>query len=219
MTRRTLSRCLKTRSRKCKRGLEGQPGTTRQHEASIESPTVIVLIDELAALTAYEIAREMLRRANTAIATLASQGRAVGFVLFACLQDPRTETLPMRGLFTQTVGLRLRDRAETAMVLGEVAVASGGLCHEIPASTPGVAYVLPESGNPRRVRAAFVPDEQIRAAAESFAAPNPRPIHVAESTKRENRRPVGRPQRPQSRHPSGGIMINARTVIAVTLRG
>lgn len=154
-------------------------GRTRQHTASIDSPTVIVLIDELAALTAYETDRDMLRRANAAIATLASQGRAVGFVLFACLQDPRKETLPARGLFTQTVGLRLRDRIETAMVLGEGAVATGALCHEISPTTPGMAYVLPETGAaPERVRAAFAPDEQIREAALAYFAPHPRPVTV-----------------------------------------
>lgn len=152
-------------------------GVTRQHKPSIESPTVIVLIDELAALTAYETDREMLRRANAAIATLASQGRAVGFIVFACLQDPRKETLPARGLFTQTVGLRLRDRIETAMVLGDGAVAAGALCHEISASTPGVAFVLAESGAPpQRVRAAYASDEQIRDAALTYFAPNPRPV-------------------------------------------
>jgi S-DNA-T family DNA segregation ATPase FtsK/SpoIIIE len=152
-------------------------GITRQHTPTVDSPTVIVLIDELAALTAYETDREMLRRANAAIATLASQGRAVGFIVFACLQDPRKETLPARGLFTQTVGLRLRDRIETAMVLGDGAVAAGALCHEISASTPGVAYLLAENGTPpQRVRAAYAPDEQIRDAALTYFAPNPRPV-------------------------------------------
>lgn len=155
-------------------------GVTRQHVASVDSPTVIVLIDELAALTSYETDRDMLRRANAAIATLASQGRAVGFIVFACLQDPRKETLPARGLFTQTVGLRLRDRTETAMVLGDGAVAAGAMCHEISPSTPGVAYVLPETGPPVRVRAAFAEDAQIREAAETFAAPRPRPVQVVE---------------------------------------
>lgn len=154
-------------------------GHTRQHIASVESPTVIVLIDELAALTAYETDRELLRRANSALATLASQGRAVGFVVFACLQDPRKETLPARGLFTQTVGLRLRDRMETTMVLGEGAVQAGAQCHDIPSTTPGVAYVVPDDGSlPQRVRAAHVPDEQIREAALTYFAPNQRPIVV-----------------------------------------
>lgn len=152
-------------------------GITRRHTATADSPTVIVLIDELAALTAYETDREMLRRANAAIATLASQGRAVGFIVFACLQDPRKETLPARGLFTQTVGLRLRDRIETAMVLGDGAVVAGALCHEISPSMPGVAFVLAENGTPpQRVRAAYASDEQIREAAFTYFAPNPRPV-------------------------------------------
>jgi len=117
-------------------------GKTRQHTPTASSPTVVVLIDELAALTAYETDRDLLRRANAAIAVLASQGRAVGFVVFACLQDPRKETLPTRGLFTQVIGLRLRDRSETAMVLGEGAVAAGALCHETSPTTPGLAYLL-----------------------------------------------------------------------------
>lgn len=169
-------------------------GITRQHVASVESPTVIVLVDELAALTSYETDREMLRRANAAIATLASQGRAVGFILIACLQDPRKETLPARGLFTQTIGLRLRDRVETAMVLGDGAVLDGAACHEISSTTPGVAYVLPEAGLPQRVRAAYYSDEQIREAEAAYFAPRQRPVVVAESP---GRRPTGRGRTPR----------------------
>lgn len=54
------------------------------------------------------------------------------------------------------------------------------MCHEISPSTPGVAYVLPETGPPVRVRAAFAEDAQIREAAETFAAPRPRPVQVVE---------------------------------------
>lgn len=156
-------------------------GKTRQHIATIESPTIVILIDELAALTAYETDRDLLRRANSAIAVLASQGRAVGFIVFACLQDPRKETLPARGLFTQTVGLRLRDRMETAMVLGDGAVAAGALCHEISPDTPGVAYVLSEDrGTPERVRAGLITDDMIRDAASRYPAPRQIAIVVPE---------------------------------------
>lgn len=165
-------------------------GKTRQHVASAESPTIVVLIDELAALTAYETDRDLLRRANAALATLASQGRAVGFVVFACLQDPRKETLPVRGLFTQTVGLRLRDRTETAMVLGDGAVAAGALCHEISTETPGVAYVLPEDGRPpERVRAGLITDDMIRDIASRFAAPRQIPVVIPEPPVQEARAP------------------------------
>lgn len=172
-------------------------GRTRQHVAAAGSPTVVILIDELAALTAYETDRDLMRRANAAIATLASQGRAVGFIVFACLQDPRKETLPARGLFTQTVGLRLRDGMETAMVLGDGAVAAGALCHRISPDTPGVAYVLPEDGTaPTRVRAGLITDDMIRDAANRFAAPRQVPIVVPE-TPAAPARPARAPRQPR----------------------
>ncbi|MEV7693782.1 FtsK/SpoIIIE domain-containing protein [Microbacterium sp. NPDC089189] len=182
-------------------------GKTRQHTPSTESPTVVVLIDELAALTAYETDRDLLRRANAALATLASQGRAVGFIVFACLQDPRKETLPARGLFTQTVGLRLRDRMETAMVLGDGAVAAGARCHEISPATPGVAYVLPEDGSPpERVRAGVITDDMIRHVASRFAAPRRIPVVIPEAPAPEERQPrpprAPRTQRRSSRKES-----------------
>lgn len=171
-------------------------GMTRQHEASTEAPLVIVLIDELAALTAYEPDRDLQRRANASIATLASQGRAVGFVVIACLQDPRKETLPARGLFTQTVGLRLRDRTETSMVLGDGSVAAGALCHEIPIGAPGTAYVLSdELATPQRVRAGYADDALITHTARAFAAPRFKPVVVPETqSAREPARPRRRPR-------------------------
>ena len=147
-------------------------GNVREHTVSIESPHVLVVIDELAALTAYQTDRDLQRRANAALALLCSQGRAPGFTVFACLQDPRKETLPVRGLFTQTIGLRLRDALETSMVLGEGMREKGALCHQIPATLPGVAFVAPEDGgDPIRVRAAYASDDVIRYAAATYEAP------------------------------------------------
>src|SRR5690625_3030519 len=161
--------------------LERMAGHSRQHTASADEPLVVVLIDEVAALTSYIEDRDLKSRARTAMSLLCSQGRAVGYTVVACLQDPRKETIPNRGLFTQMVGLRLRDREETSMVLGDGAVASGALCHKIPLASPGIGYVIPEDGSePIRVRAAFVDDALIRAAAERFPAPSPIPVVVPE---------------------------------------
>jgi S-DNA-T family DNA segregation ATPase FtsK/SpoIIIE len=147
-------------------------GRTRSHLATPESPLHVVMIDELAALTAYCPERDLQRRAEMAVNLLCSQGRAPGFVVLACLQDPRKEVIPSRGLFTQMVGLRLKDVSETTMVLGDTAVASGALCHRITRSTPGTGYVVPEEGGyPVRVRAGFVSDADIRWVAREFATP------------------------------------------------
>jgi S-DNA-T family DNA segregation ATPase FtsK/SpoIIIE len=147
-------------------------GRVRTHTPTRDEPLHVVMIDELAALTAYCPERDVQRRAEMAINLLCSQGRAPGFVVFACLQDPRKEVIPSRGLFTQMIGLRLKDINETAMVLGETAVTSGAHCHRISRTTPGIGYVVPEDGgSPVRVRAGFASDHAIRAVAVEFATP------------------------------------------------
>lgn len=155
-------------------------GRVRSHAATVDEPLHVVMIDELAALTAYCPDRDLQRRAEMAVNLLCSQGRAPGFVVFACLQDPRKEVIPSRGLFTQMVGLRLKDVSETSMVLGEMAVSSGAQCHRIPRTMPGVGYVVPEEGGfPVRVRAGFVSDAEIRSVAREFATPTHRDVAPA----------------------------------------
>jgi S-DNA-T family DNA segregation ATPase FtsK/SpoIIIE len=152
-------------------------GRVRSHDTTRDEPLHVVMIDELAALTAYCPHRDLQRRAEMAINLLCSQGRAPGFVVFACLQDPRKEVIPSRGLFTQMVGLRLKDASETAMVLGEHALTSGAHCHRITRHMPGTGYVIPEDGGyPIRVRAGFASDPMIRQVATRFATPIQEPI-------------------------------------------
>jgi S-DNA-T family DNA segregation ATPase FtsK/SpoIIIE len=167
-------------------------GRLRTHEPTLDEPLHVVMIDELAALTAYCTERDLQRRAEMAINLLCSQGRAPGFMVFACLQDPRKEVIPARGLFTQMVGLRLKDLSETSMVLGEVAVLSGALCHRITRDQPGTGYVLPEDGShPIRVRAGYAADEAIRAVAQEFGTATRIPIVAPEPDEdfRSQRRP------------------------------
>ena len=81
-------------------------------------PLHVLVIDELAALTAYADP-DVRREAGRLLSEMLTQGRALGVVVVACVQDPRKETVGMRGLFTQTVALRLRSAEETRMVLGD----------------------------------------------------------------------------------------------------
>jgi len=156
-------------------------GHTRAHAASQVDPLVVVLVDELAAITAYLTDRDLKNRAATALSLLLSQGRAVGYMVVACLQDPRKEVIPMRGLFTQTLGLRLRDATETDMVVGSHARHVGAACELIPATLPGVGWMVPDSGGqPIRFRLGHVTDADIRLAARRFPAATRLPITVPE---------------------------------------
>ena len=68
-------------------------GKTRAFAVSGGFPFLVVLIDELAFLTAYQPERDLRKRAEAAIATLTSQGRSVGVCVVGALQDPRKDVI------------------------------------------------------------------------------------------------------------------------------
>ncbi|MFC4869062.1 cell division protein FtsK [Streptomonospora arabica] len=151
---------------------ERYAGRQRTHVPSVRDPFVVVVLDEVAFLTAYHPDRDIRRRAENAIATLTSQGRSVGFCVLAALQDPRKEVLNLRNLFPDKIALRLDEASQVDMVLGDGARDCGANAHLIDPDLPGVAFVkLEGSPVPVRVRAAFVTDTDIdHMAAEPAAA-------------------------------------------------
>jgi S-DNA-T family DNA segregation ATPase FtsK/SpoIIIE len=146
-------------------------GWTRTFTPSVEFPFLVVLIDELAFLTAYQPDRDLRKRAEAAIATLTSQGRSVGVCVVGALQDPRKDVISLRNLFSTRIALRLDESDQVDMVLGDGARDRGALADEIsplPRIGAGVGYVrLEASPDPVRVRAAYVTDADIRAMAEA----------------------------------------------------
>ncbi|WP_432561487.1 hypothetical protein [Kineococcus sp. SYSU DK003] len=162
-------------------------GTSRRHEPTTREPLLVVLVDEVALLTAYTPDRKLRDRAEKALAVIATQGRAPGVVLVAALQDPRKEVLGLRNLFPTKVAMRLDEKAQVDMVLGEGARESGAVCHQIPDTSPGVAYVKVDGvREPVRVRAAYYDDQAITKLARSYAprgTPTSRPVFsVVDST-------------------------------------
>jgi len=101
------------------------------------------------------------------LSRILTKGRAVGIVVVAFMQDPRKEILPMRGLFTQTIALRLRSRDEIAMVLGD-GLADAAPAHRISPNEPGTGYVIDEDGQVTKVRSDFWTDNQISATAKKY---------------------------------------------------
>ncbi|MEV4216819.1 FtsK/SpoIIIE domain-containing protein [Nonomuraea sp. NPDC049725] len=142
-------------------------GIQRSHTPTIEDPFVLVLVDEVAFLTAYQPDRQLRQRISAALATLATQGRSVGVGVMAALQDPRKEVMNIRNLFPDKIALRLDESEQVDMVLGDGARDRGALADHIspvPELGAGVAYMrLETSPEPIRVRAAYVSDADIRA--------------------------------------------------------
>ncbi|MGB5111631.1 MAG: cell division protein FtsK [Mycobacterium sp.] len=142
-------------------------GRTREHSPTKSSPLVVLLIDELAGLTAYMSDPALRKEAAASLSRILTKGRALGIVVAAFLQDPRKEVLPMRGLFTQTIALRLRSRDEVTMVLGD-GMADAAPAHRISPDAPGTGYAIAENGQVTRVRSDFWTDDQIRSTAKQY---------------------------------------------------
>jgi DNA segregation ATPase FtsK/SpoIIIE, S-DNA-T family len=149
-------------------------GKQRDHTPTIEFPFVVVLVDEVAFLTAYQPDRQLRERVKAALATLTTQGRAVGYCVVAALQDPRKEVMSIRNLFPDRIAMRLDEPEQVDMVLGDGARdrgATSDLISADPATGAGVAFVRLEADpDPVRVRAAWVSDEDIRSMASQCTA-------------------------------------------------
>ncbi|MEV0228010.1 FtsK/SpoIIIE domain-containing protein [Nonomuraea sp. NPDC050786] len=147
-------------------------GVQRSHTPTIEDPFILVIVDEVAFLTAYQADKDLKRRVSAALATLTTQGRAVGVGVLAALQDPRKEVMTIRNLFPDKIALRLDESEQVDMVLGDGARDRGALADRIsanPSLGAGVGYVrLETSPDPIRVRAAYVSDDDIRAMVATF---------------------------------------------------
>jgi DNA segregation ATPase FtsK/SpoIIIE, S-DNA-T family len=141
-------------------------GRQRDHTPTLQDPFTVVLVDEVAFLTAYQPDRNLKTRIMSALATLTTQGRAVGYSVVAALQDPRKDVLTIRNLFPDRIAMRLDEPEQVDMVLGDGARDRGAACELIsadPAVGAGVAFVRLESDpDPVRARAGWVTDADIR---------------------------------------------------------
>jgi S-DNA-T family DNA segregation ATPase FtsK/SpoIIIE len=133
----------------------------RTHTASICEPHVVVIIDELATLTALAD-RTVTNRFEKALGLLLTQGRACGITVVAAVQDPGKDVVGWRDLFPTRVAMRLDNPIQVDMVLGDGARDRGARADHISELTPGVAYVRVEGTRElRRVRSAYLDDEAI----------------------------------------------------------
>jgi S-DNA-T family DNA segregation ATPase FtsK/SpoIIIE len=144
-------------------------GVTRLHMPTVEEPLILVVIDEIATLSAYVTDRKLRAEVEQLLGVLLTQGRAVGVSVMACVQDPAKDVLALRQLFPTRIALRLTESIQVAMVLGQSARERGALADLIPVSLPGVGYVAEDgTATVTRVRAFHVTDDDIVRVANTF---------------------------------------------------
>jgi S-DNA-T family DNA segregation ATPase FtsK/SpoIIIE len=152
-------------------------GRHREHTPTPEHPFTVIVVDEVAFLTAYLPDKQLRDQIKAALATLTTQGRAVGFCVVAALQDPRKEVMSIRNLFPDRIAMRLDEAEQVDMVLGDGARDRGATADLIstnPVTGAGVAFVrLADDPDPIRVRAGWVTDTDIEDMAAQCARPVP----------------------------------------------
>jgi DNA segregation ATPase FtsK/SpoIIIE, S-DNA-T family len=132
---------------------------TRTWSPASGQPFVLLIVDELADVIAYQPDTGLRKRANAALQSILSQGRAAGVCVLGQLQDPRKQIIDFRHLFPIRIAMRLDEPEQVDMVLGEGVRQRGATAHEISEDTPGVAWVkLDGRREPDRTRAFHTTD-------------------------------------------------------------
>jgi S-DNA-T family DNA segregation ATPase FtsK/SpoIIIE len=142
----------------------------RLHTPTPDKPALIIVIDELASLTAYIDDPGIRRRIANSLSLLLSQSRAGAITVIAATQDVRKEVVGMRDLFPQRIALRNAEATQADMVLGRGAYDRGAHTHRISPTTPGVGYVSVDGEpDPVRVRFSYWDDQAIADVVNRYA--------------------------------------------------
>lgn len=135
----------------------------RRCEITPDVPLHLLMIDEMAMLTAYG-ERAEVREALRLLAEILTQGRACLISVVGYVQEPSKDVIDVRDLFTTRVCLGVTAAAHVDMVLGDGARERGALADEIPGDEAhaGIGYVIDTGSRlPVRFRAAYVTDDEI----------------------------------------------------------
>ena len=145
----------------------------RLHHASRADPHILLIVDELATLTAFA-ERKIMARFDQALGLLLTQGRACGISVISAVQDPGKDVVGWRDLFPTRIAMRLDNPIQVDMVLGDGARDRGARADQISELTPGVAYIRTLGTRElKRVRSAYLSDDHI----DDLVRAAPAPLH------------------------------------------
>lgn len=109
---------------------------TRKWTPASGQPFVLLIVDELADVIAYQPDNALRKRANLALQSILSQGWAPGVCVIGQLQDPRKQIIDCRHLFPVKIAMRLDEPEQVDMVLGDGVRQRGATAHEMSEDSP-----------------------------------------------------------------------------------
>ncbi len=137
------------------------------------APALVIVVDEYA-----ELPEEAAESADS----IARRGRAVAVTLLVATQRPTQQAMGSSAVRSQMdvrICLRVRERRDADLILGQGSVAAGWRADTLDA--PGKLLISdPEHTSPRPARAYLISDEDVRATAAGHAARRPVVGNVAD---------------------------------------
>ena len=149
----------------------------RRCEITPQTPYELLMIDELAMLTAYG-ERSDVREALRLLAEVLTQGRAADHGVAGYVQEPTKDVVDVRELFDTRICLGVTAASHVDMALGDGARDRGALADEIPGDPEhaGIGFVIDTGSRlPVRFRAGWVTDSDIDDLATRCAPRPPAP--------------------------------------------
>ncbi len=130
---------------------------------TVETPLELLVIDEMAMMTAYGDKR-LVRDALGLLAEILTQGRAADHTVWGFVQEPTKDVVDVRDLFNLRLCLGVNAASHVDMALGDGARDRGALADEIPGDLDhaGIGFAInPTTRMPVRFRAGLVEDHEI----------------------------------------------------------
>ena len=127
-------------------------------------PVILCAIDELAYFTVTIGTKDQQEEFRTLVRDLVARGRAAGIIVVAATQRPSADIIPtsLRDLFGYRVAFRCTTDSSSDIILSVGWAHEGYSAKDIAPEQLGVAWLLAEGGIPRRIKAAYLTDQQIR---------------------------------------------------------
>jgi S-DNA-T family DNA segregation ATPase FtsK/SpoIIIE len=125
--------------------------------------TILTIIDELAMFSTVLGTKAQQEEFESLLRGLVSLGRACGMPVVAATQRTSWDIIPasLRDLFGYRCAFRCTTNGSSDVILGQGWADLGYSATDIDPDNRGAAWLLAEGGIPRRIKAAYLTDEQI----------------------------------------------------------
>jgi S-DNA-T family DNA segregation ATPase FtsK/SpoIIIE len=126
---------------------------------------ILFVIDELALFTATYGTKDQREEFVRILRDIVARGRAAGIITLAATQRPSADIIPtsLRDLFGYRVAFRCTTHSSSDIILSVGWAQEGYSAKNIDPTATGVGWLLAEGGIPRRFKAAYLTDADIRA--------------------------------------------------------